>query len=154
MKRWIFLALFAALTVAAWSGSAAGLVVVYDSEIWPGPNPKPRPLPPPQPVPRPLPPRPPYRFAPLEVITHKVNVRITDQVAVTSVEQEFYNPNPQRLEGTFLLPVPRGAHLDKFTLEIDGKAVAAELLGADKARGIYEDIVRQMKDPEIGRAHV
>ncbi len=146
MKRWIFLALFAALSVAVLPAYAAGLVVVYDSEIWPGPNPRPRPLPPPHPLP---PPPRPYLFAPLEVNSHKVNVRITDQVAVTSIEQEFYNPNSQRLEGTFLLPVPKGAHLSKFTLEIDGKPVAAELLAADKARGIYEDIVRKMKDPAL-----
>ncbi len=149
MKRWILLALFAAMSVAALPGQAAGLVVIYDSEIWPGPTPRPRPLPLPYPLPPPVPPPRPYLFAPLEVNYHKVNVRIADQVAITSIEQEFYNPNPQRLEGMFLLPVPRGAHLDKFTLEIDGKQVVAELLTADKARGIYEDIVRKMKDPAL-----
>ena len=149
MKRWILLALFAAVTVTTLPGYAAGLVVIYDSETGPGPNPGLRPLPPPHPFPPPMPPPRHYPFAPLEVNYHKVNVRITDQVAVTSIEQEFYNPNPQRLEGTFLLPVPKGAHLGKFTLEIDGKPVAAELLAADKARGIYEDIVRKMKDPAL-----
>src|SRR5262249_23468798 len=69
--------------------------------------------------------------------------------ATTSIEQEFYNPNARTLEGTFLFPVPKGAHLDKFTLEINGKAVEAELLAADKARGLYEDIVRKLKDPAL-----
>ena len=79
----------------------------------------------------------------------KVNARITDQIAVTSVDQEFYNPNPQRLEGTFIFPVPKGAQLNKFTMEIDGKQVEAELLSAEKAKRIYEDIVRKMKDPAL-----
>jgi len=79
----------------------------------------------------------------------KVNARVTDQIAVTSVDQEFYNPNPQRLEGTFIFPVPKGAQLNKFTMEIDGKQVEAELLSAEKARRIYEDIVRRMKDPAL-----
>jgi Ca-activated chloride channel family protein len=79
----------------------------------------------------------------------KVNTRITDQVAVTSVDQEFYNPNPARLEGTFVFPIPKGAHINKFTMEIDGKQVEAELLPADKARQIYEDIVRKLKDPAL-----
>jgi Ca-activated chloride channel family protein len=70
-------------------------------------------------------------------------------VAVTTLEQEFRNPNPQRLEGTFLFPVPKGAQLDRFTLEIDGKSVDAELLEATKARQIYEDIVRRAKDPAL-----
>src|SRR5688572_29153195 len=34
-------------------------------------------------------------------------------------------------------------------MEIDGKQVEAELLLADKARGIYQDIVRKMKDPAL-----
>ena len=95
-----------------------------------------------------MPPRP-YLFAPLEVSSVKVNSRITDQVAVTAVDQEFYNPNPARLEGTFVFPVPKGAHLDKFTMEIDGKQVEAELLSADKGRRLYEDIVRKLRDPAL-----
>jgi Ca-activated chloride channel family protein len=88
-------------------------------------------------------------FAPLEVSSVKVDTRIDDQVAVTSVDQEFYNPNAARLEGTFVFPIPKGAHLDKFSMEIDGKQVSAELLGAEKARHIYEDIVRKMRDPAL-----
>ncbi len=85
----------------------------------------------------------------MEVNYVKVNTRITDQVAVTAVDQEFYNPNPARLEGTFVFPIPKGAHINKFTMEIDGKQVEAELLPADKARRIYEDIVRKLKDPAL-----
>ena len=48
-----------------------------------------------------------------------------------------------------MFPVPKGAHIDKFSMEIGGKSVDAELLPADKARGIYEDIVRKMRDPAL-----
>ena len=34
-------------------------------------------------------------------------------------------------------------------MEIGGQQVQAELLSADKARGIYEDIVRKLKDPAL-----
>src|SRR5215468_279727 len=90
-----------------------------------------------------------FPFAPLEVTSHQVNVKIDGQVAITSVDQEFYNPNDQRLEGFYMFPVPKGAHIDKFSMEIGGKSVDAELLPADKARGIYEDIVRKMRDPAL-----
>lgn len=90
-----------------------------------------------------------YVFAPLEVSYHHVNVKIDGQIAVTSVDQEFYNPNPSRLEGTYLFPIPKGAQLDKFTMDIGGKQVEAELLSADKARQIYEDIVRKARDPAL-----
>src|SRR5919204_5270612 len=81
-----------------------------------------------------------FPFAPLEVSSHHVEVKIDGQVAITSVEQEFYNPNDQRLEGVYMFPVPKGAHIDKFSIDIGGKMVAAELLPADKARYMYEEI--------------
>jgi Ca-activated chloride channel homolog len=90
-----------------------------------------------------------FPFAPLEVASHHVDVKIDGQVAVTSIDQEFYNPNDQRLEGIYMFPVPKGAHIDKFSMEIGGKMVDAELLRADKARQIYEDIMRRMRDPAL-----
>ncbi len=125
---------------------AAGLIIVEDVPGWPTPMPPRFPTPRP---PRPFPPPHPYCFAPLEVNYVKVNTHITDQVAVTAVDQEFHNPNPARLEGTFVFPVPKGAHINKFTMEIDGKQVEAEMLPAEKARHIYEDIVRKLKDPAL-----
>lgn len=98
----------------------------------------------------PLPPGPgPISYMPLEITYHHVNVKIEGQIAMTEVDQDFYNPNSQRLEGTYLFPAPKGAQIDKFTMEIGGRQVAAELLTADKARGIYEEIVRKMRDPAL-----
>jgi Ca-activated chloride channel family protein len=48
-----------------------------------------------------------------------------------------------------VFPVPKGSQLKKFSMEIDGKLVEAELTLADKARNIYEDIVRKLKDPAL-----
>ena len=93
----------------------------------------------------------PHPYTPLEISYHHVNVKIDGQIATTSVDQDFYNPNPQRLEGTYLFPIPKGAQIDKFTMEIGGRQVAAELLAADKARAIYEDIVRHIEGPRLAR---
>jgi len=90
-----------------------------------------------------------YPFAPLEVSRHEVSVKIEGQLATTTVDEEFYNPNDQMLEGTYLFPVPKDAHIDKFSMDIGGKMTEAELLPADKARKIYEDIVRKMRDPAL-----
>ena len=136
MKRALSLCLLLACAGRMW---AAGLIIVGDDEFW-------RRLPP---IVEPRPPRPVPSFAPLEVSFTKADVKIKDQFATTKVEQEFYNPNPRALEGTFLFPVPKGAQLDKFTMNIDGKPVEAELLAADKARGLYEDIVRRQRDPAL-----
>ncbi|MCL2648980.1 MAG: VIT and VWA domain-containing protein [Phycisphaerales bacterium] len=91
-----------------------------------------------------------FSFAPLEVVYHKVACEIQDQVAITSVDQEFYNPNGGRpLEGEYIFPVPKDTRIDKFAMDIDGKTMEAELLPAEKARQIYEDIVRASRDPAL-----
>lgn len=95
------------------------------------------------------PPRMHFPLAALEVASEQVDAKIRDQVATVSIEQEFYNPNAQQLEGTFLFPIPKGAHLDKFRMEVGGKMMEPELLSAEKARRIYEEIVRAAKDPAL-----
>ncbi len=118
----------------------------------PVPIPQPRPPRHPHPHPHPIPPRPPrpiHQYMPLEVKNHFVSVEIEGQVAVTSVDQVFYNPSGQRLEGTYLFPIPAGAEIDKFEMDVNGEMMEAELLDAGKARKIYEDIVRRAKDPAL-----
>jgi len=90
-----------------------------------------------------------FTFAPLEVKFHRVDCAIDDQVAQTSVDQVFLNPNNVRLEGDYIFPLPLGAQINKFSMDIDGQQVQAELLSADKARAIYTEIVRQAKDPAL-----
>jgi Ca-activated chloride channel family protein len=99
-------------------------------------------------VPRPPRPGPASPF-PLEVTRHDVRVAIVDQLATTTVDQEFYNPNDARLEGYYLFPLPAGAVIKDFSMWIDGQEARAELLDAAKARGIYEDIVRRLRDPAL-----
>ena len=90
-----------------------------------------------------------FGFAPLQVRYHRVSVSVNGLVAVTDVDQEFYNPSGQRLEGTYIFPLPPGAHIDKFSMDIGGKMADGELLPADKARALYEDIVRRQRDPAL-----
>ena len=139
-----FLAAIAALLALTGGVRADGFIVIHNPPPFAPPFPPPHP-----PFPRPMPPPRPYIFAPLEVTFHKVDVDITGQKAVTRVEQEFFNPNAANLEGEYIFPIPKGAHLDKFTMRIGDKDMEAELLDAAKARAIYEDIVRRQKDPAL-----
>ncbi|MBS4033220.1 MAG: VWA domain-containing protein [Ignavibacterium sp.] len=97
-------------------------------------------IPRPHPLPNPF---------PLEVVYHKVDVKIDGQSAITKIDQAFYNPSHHQLEGFYIFPVPKGAVISNFTMVINGKETKAELMDADKARKIYEDIVRQMRDPAL-----
>jgi Ca-activated chloride channel family protein len=79
----------------------------------------------------------------------KINGTVNQGVAVTQIEQVFYNNTAARQEGWFVFPVPTGARIGDFKMDINGKMMSAELLDAQKARQIYEDIVRRYKDPAL-----
>jgi len=80
---------------------------------------------------------------------HHVSIRVRDQIARVSIDQEFVNTGSGAIEVEYFFPVPPEAALDSMTLIVDGKEYAAELLEADKARKIYEEIVRRKKDPAL-----
>ena len=85
----------------------------------------------------------------LQVKSVKISIQIQDQYAKTTIEQVFYNPTSSNLQGWFLFPVPKGAVLSDFSMDINGIQTPAELLDADNARKIYEDIVRKIQDPAL-----
>lgn len=86
---------------------------------------------------------------PLAMVSHRVEATIEEQVAVTRVEQTFRNHTARPLEATYLFPVPRGASVREFAMWVDGKRVKGELVEAAKAKQIYTDIVRRLKDPGL-----
>ncbi|QEL18414.1 VIT domain-containing protein [Limnoglobus roseus] len=86
---------------------------------------------------------------PLSMVSHKVDATIDEQVAATTVEQLFRNHTSRPVEATYVFPVPKGASINKFTMWIDGKETAGELLDAKKANQIYTEIVRRTRDPGI-----
>ena len=86
---------------------------------------------------------------PLPVKYHRVKVDINNGVATTSIDQVFRNDYDADLEATYMFPIPEEAAIKDFALYMNGKRVSGELLDKDKARQIYEDIVRRMKDPGL-----
>ncbi|MCD6416789.1 MAG: VWA domain-containing protein [Planctomycetes bacterium] len=86
---------------------------------------------------------------PLAIRSHRVNAQIQDGVATTKVEEVFLNSTNRRLEATFIFPIPKGAALTDFAMFIDGRRQSGQIVKAEKARRIYEDIVRRMRDPGL-----
>jgi len=86
---------------------------------------------------------------PLAMVNHHVTITIDDQVATTKIEQTFRNHTDRQLEATYIFPVPKGASVNKFSMWVDGKEQAGELLDAPKANQIYTDIVRRTLDPGL-----
>lgn len=88
-------------------------------------------------------------FPALNLKEHNVFVDIKGSVAKTKVEHIFYNSYNRQLEATFIFPVPKNADITNFALWINGKKMEGEVLEKEKAREIYEDIVRRAKDPGL-----
>jgi Ca-activated chloride channel family protein len=86
---------------------------------------------------------------PLSIRHQRVDVTITDGAAETRVEQVFHNSTDRDLEASYIFPLPPGAAIADFAMFINGKRMSGELVEKDKARAIYEEIVRRMKDPGI-----
>jgi tetratricopeptide (TPR) repeat protein len=78
-----------------------------------------------------------------------VRVAIAGDMARTEVEQVFANPLDRDMEGTFDFQLPPGAAVNRLALEINGKLVDGELVERQRARLVYEKIVRSMRDPAL-----
>lgn len=86
---------------------------------------------------------------PLAIKHQRVGIKIKDGTATVSIEQVFRNSVDRDLEATYLFPLPENASIADFAMYMGGKRVSGELVEKEKARRIYEDIVRRMKDPGL-----
>lgn len=108
------------------------------------------PEPPVCPLQRPCPPPPiPLPMKQLAIRYHHVMVKIDDQIAITHVDQVFYNPNSFAVEGSYVFPLPVDATVASFDLWIDGQPVKGNVLSADDARRLYEEDVSKLRDPAL-----
>lgn len=99
---------------------------------------------PPHPIPRPRP-IPPV----LAIKSVKITTTIKNQVAETHIEQVFRNDTPYVLEGTYCFPIPESATFVEFAIWDGQRRLAGEVVERNKARQIYNDIVRTMRDPGL-----
>ncbi|HEY2148577.1 MAG TPA: VIT and VWA domain-containing protein, partial [Pirellulales bacterium] len=89
------------------------------------------------------------RNEPLAVGYHKVSVEIRDQIARTTIEESFVNSSGARLEGVFHFPLPQDASISDFGMWIGNNLVEADVVEKQRAREIYETILRERRDPGL-----
>jgi hypothetical protein len=89
------------------------------------------------------------RNVPLTMGYHKVSVDIRDQIARTVVDETFINHSSQTLEGVFYFPLPADASISGFAMWIGGEKVEGEIVEKQRAREIYETILREKRDPGL-----
>ena len=78
-----------------------------------------------------------------------VRVELEGRVARYEISETYVNRGNLVGEADFLLPLPKGAAFEDLALSINGEMVTGETMGADRARAVYEEIVRRMRDPAL-----
>lgn len=75
---------------------------------------------------------------PLSIRRLDVSVSIVGELAVTEVEEEFFNPASETVEGLYRVRVPEGAVLQRFAVDRDGRMVDGFVREQAQARAAYE----------------
>lgn len=78
----------------------------------------------------------------VQVVIHGLHARTTQTVV-------FHNPNPRVLEGELEFPLPDGATVSGFALDVDGQLVDGVVVGKEKARVVLETEIRKGVDPGL-----
>jgi Ca-activated chloride channel family protein len=78
-----------------------------------------------------------------------VRVDLVDRVLRYEITETFVNRGSRVGEADFMFPLPKGAAFQDLKLSINGELVSGETMSADRARQIYEEIVRRQRDPAL-----
>ena len=112
----------------------------------------------PEPIPRPLPPMPPPVFRPVDLRADEKPVEVvsTNEVVETNglfrrvrATITFTNPNPRDFSGDLEFPVPDGATVCGYALEINGAMIPGVVTEKEKARVAFESEKAKRVDPGI-----
>ena len=74
---------------------------------------------------------------PLTMQRLQVRARIEDDLAITTVEQTFFNPADATLEGLYRVRIPEGAILSRFAIDRHGRFVDGYVKERETARRQY-----------------
>ena len=107
---------------------------------------------PPLPWPPPLPP--PFvnvrtNESPLEIRSYLVEARVSGAFATVRTQIAFYNPNARVLEGELAFPLPDGAVVCGYALDVDGMMRDGVVVKKEKARVAFETEVKKGADPGL-----
>ena len=84
---------------------------------------------------------------PIELKRLKTVVRVFGKIAETEMTMTFFNPNQRTLEGELYFPLPEGAKVSGYALDVNGDLVDGVMVTKAKARQVFETEVRKGVDP-------
>ncbi len=85
----------------------------------------------------------------ISISTLHIDVQVAANIATTTFDIIFYNPNERILEGEFEFPLADGQHIVRYALDIEGKLREAVVAEKAKARQAFENTIRRQIDPGL-----
>jgi len=89
------------------------------------------------------------KSVPMKLASVDTDVQIVGHLAETRMTMTFYNPNSRRFAGDLYFPLPEGATVSGYALDIEGRMVDGVVVPKDKARQVFEAEVRKGIDPGL-----
>ena len=85
----------------------------------------------------------------MELQDLSIDVQVMGNIATTTYDMVFFNPNDKILEGEMIFPMTPNQSVVAMALDINGKMRAASAVDKDEARRIFEEQVRRSIDPAL-----
>lgn len=89
------------------------------------------------------------KVQPLKLARVGIEVRILGRITETKMTMTFFNPQARALAGDLYFPLPEGATVSGYALDIGGVMVEGVVVPKDKARQVFEKEVRRGVDPGL-----
>ncbi|MDR0646297.1 MAG: hypothetical protein LBG46_04930, partial [Elusimicrobiota bacterium] len=86
---------------------------------------------------------------PIAISDLDVDIQIVGNLAMTTYDMTFKNPNASLLEGEFIMPLGENQTVAALALDINGKMRDGVAVEKEKARKTFEAIVRAGADPAL-----
>src|ERR1700741_2254734 len=85
----------------------------------------------------------------IRISSMSVDVQVAANIAITTFDIVFYNPNDRILEGELEFPLADGQHIIRYALDIEGKLREGVVVEKAKARVAFENTIRRKIDPGL-----
>jgi len=89
------------------------------------------------------------RSQPLQLTKVDIKATIVGHLAETKMTMTFYNPNNAVMEGDLYFPLPQGATVSGYALDINGVMVDGVVVDKHHGRQVFEAEVRKGVDPGL-----
>ncbi len=86
---------------------------------------------------------------PLELSSLTIDVEVVGNIATTTYDMNFYNPNNRILTGELSMPMAEGQEICRYALDVNGKLREGVIVEKIKARQTFEKVIRRKIDPGI-----